>query len=910
MPGRIMAVLTAALLLLSVGSTCLGAGREANGAAVATGALFEDELAAAAYTTHMAQDRHDEALKVAEEAVRVRPQNYVWRRRAATAAEMAGKRQRALAHLLYLAESGDGTARLSGLRLARSMDEYPVRRYLLEGLLLSGSEDPELLKEYVAVSEQLGISHEAYDLLAPKLSSGSRELLLQEQARLAEQLGRASEAVNALNRLALIRPLTPEETIRRARLMHGQGDLVKVWQTGQEPVSAPDTGRQPPPAVAPPPSAPATAPEAAAEPDAPRRSYVWTSSVPRTDERRYFLIEPPKVAAMIKYDYNQEDRIVAGQRSTNSAHTVTERLDLVTSGFVYHPALLQYNLKFSPEFRQTTLTRSELGSGTATEGSGFSPNYYANTVLLSQKPYSMSLFAQRTENQTWSTYTGVSKTSTESYGGDINLKYSLMPTTVGGSVSKSEQIGFYNTSSDWQEVHLYSRHRGVTGETGLTANYSISSQVSNSTPNDIKTLNAGLSNKYEFTSDGRIALASNLQYMDQRSSLMKNTSLQVNESLSWEHDKQLRSRYTASYRRSEAPQTDSDWLSLDGRVTHQLYENLTTTAGVTGTANNSTGTRERSLAGMLNSVYQRRLSTWGNLGLQAGWNYLYTTRSGMRGASQELNEPHTLNILVETYLAQPSVVPGSVRVTNSSGTVVYVQDLDYRLDLIGNLTRISRLPLGAIGEGQLVLVTYSYSRDAGYDDAVLTQNYGFNLDFWRSLYLSYRYLQAQQYLMAGPPPSRTSSAVVHLMSLRYLLGWTETGASYEDNRGADISYTRWEVSEAVRARYGNWLQFNLRGYYGVTEYRSHQDQRTTYGGTTNLNWLPYTWMRFELEGYLEQIDGDIEKSTNSGARALLEMQYRLWTLRFGYKMSEQDNRMSRYTRTSQLMQMELSRALW
>lgn len=875
--------------------------------------LFEDELWEMAYTSHMAKDQHDEALQVAEKAIGQRPLNLSWRKKAATSAELAGKREQALAHLLYLAEAGDGTARQSALRLSRSMQEFPVRRYLLESMLLGGDEDPQLLKEYLNVTESLGVSNEAYDLLASNLLSGAREPLLKEQARLAERLGRPAEAVNALNRLALIRPLSPEETMQRAKLMFGQGDLDRAWETenrlqqekeataGKTESTAEQGAQQAPPAE------PAGAPRQ----DEPRRSYVWTVSKRAQAERKYFLIEPPMVAALVKYEFNDEVRTVAGQKQTESAHTITERVDLATKGHIYHPALLNYSLKFSPEFRQSIQTTAGVTGTASSEGNSFSPNYFTNAVLLGQKPYTLHLFAQHLEAQSWATYTGLNQTKTDSYGADLNLKYSLLPTTIGFSSSRSEQNGYYSSSSEWQEAHLFSRHSGITGESSLTANYSISKQTTNATPNEVKTLTTNFSNQYQFTKDGAVRLGSNLQYMQQDSSSIDNASLQVNEQLTWEHRKNLRSQYTLSYRQTETPTSDSYWASLDGRLTHKLYENLTTTAGVTGTSTSSTGTREKSLAGLLTTAYQRRLSSWGNLGLQAGGTYLYTTRTGARGTSQITNEPHTLSSLVETYLDKVDVVLSSIVVTNSAGTVIYVRDVDYQIDLIGNLIRVSRLPLGAISEGQLVMVNYSYNRDAGYDDAVITQNYGITLEFWQSLYLSYRYTQARQHLLAGPTPDRLSNATIHLASVRYLLGWTETGATYEDNTSSsDISYSRWEVSEAIRVRPNSWFLLNLRGYYGETSYRSYQDQKQTYGGTGNLGWIPYSWMRVDLEGYLERVDGSLEKTTNSGARAGVEMNYRLWTLRLGYKLSEQDSQMSRYNRTSQLVQMELSRALW
>lgn len=830
-------------------------------------ALFEDELFDMAYTVHTDKGRYTEALKVAEQAVKALPVDREWRRKAARSAELAGQPYRALTHWLYLAELGDGTARQSALRLSRRMNEFPVRRYLLEGMLLAGDVDPALLNEYLTVNNTSGDSSEAFDKLASKLTLGNRELLLKEQARLAELARKPADAVNSLNKLALIRPLTPDETARQ-----------------QEPAALPEA----------------------------RRSFTWNASSRRQTERRFFLIDPPAVEALARYEINLDERTLSGHKYIDSSHTVTERLDLATKGFVYHPALLQFSLKFSPEFRQTAQTSSGIIGGAGANGNSFSPNFQANAVFLGQKPYTLTLFAQHLEAQSWATYTGVTQTTTDNYGADLALKYSLLPTTIGLSTSKSEQAGYFATGSEWQEAHLMTRHRGITGDSSLASTYSVNKQVTNNgVATEIKTLNNSFSNLFQVTDDNRVNLASNLQQMNQDSLNFKNTSLLISENLSWQHRRNLSSQYSFNYRQFETGTTASYWSSLDGRLTHKLYENLTTTVGGTGTLNTYSGGEEKVLTTLLDTAYQRRLANWGSVSLNAGANYLYTTRSGIKGTAQLSNEPHTLNSLAETFLDKSGIRTDSLVVTNNAGTIIYVKDIDYRIDLIASSVRISRLPLGAITDGQLVLASYSYTRDAGYDDSVLTQNYGISLELKQSLFLSYRYLKAQQTVLAGPPPERLSGAVIHLAAIRYVAGWSETGATIEDNdSSSDISYRRWELTEAIRLQPSNQLQYNLRGYYGKTAYRSYDDSKKTYGAITNLNWTPLRWLRFDMEGYLEQVDGTLEKTTNRGAKVAIGMDYRLWTLRLSHKLSEQNDRISNYKRRDQVMQFEISRTMW
>jgi len=879
--------MTASLFLLSF---ICSAGAAERLSADKVRALFEDELFDMAYTTHTSEGKHDEALKVADQAIKARPSALAWRKRAAYSAELAGRPDRALAYWLYLAELGDGTARQSALRLSRSMNDSHLQRYLLERLLLAGDADPETLKEFLNVSEKLGATSEAYNLLSAGLPSANRELLFKEQARLAELLGKPNEAVNALNKLALIRPLTPGEAAQRAKFMFGQGDLERAWQAS----SVLEADQMEATAVS-----------------GPRRSFTWNSASDRQVKRRYFQVSPPSAGAQIKYEFNQEVRTVSGQKTTDSSQITTEHLDLATKGFVYHPALLQFNLRVSPEFKQSIQNRAESTGESSTTGNSFNANYNTNVVILSQKPYTLTLFAHHLESQSWATYTGVTKSTTDSYGADFALKYSLLPTTIGFSSSSATQSSYYGSNNDLQEVHLTSRHRGISGDSSLTSTYSVNKQITNNAANEIKTQNNAFSNQYRVTTDGRVNLASNLQYMDQNSASFQNKSFFMTENLSWQHRKNLQSRYSLNYRLLESLTTDSSWTSLNGSLTHKLYENLTTTGGVTGTSNEYNGGRDKAVAGLLDSAYQRTLGNWGSLNLNAGATYLYSTRSGASASTQAINEPHTLSGTTETFLDWSGINTASIIVTNSDGTIIYVKDVDYRIESIGSSVRISRVPLGGITDGQLLFVSYSYTSDAAYDDALLTQNYGLALELKRSLFLTYRYLHTKQTLLAGPQPERLNNSTIHLATLRYDADWSESSATYEDNNSSsDISYRRWELAQTIRLHTNNRFQYTLRGYYGETEYRSHTELKRRAGATTALNWMPYNWLRFNMEGYLEQVNSTLEKTVNGGTRSGLEMNYRLWTAKLNFMFAVQDDSLSDSSRTNQQVQLELSRTMW
>lgn len=870
--------------------------------------LFNDELLDMAYQQHNAKNRYDDALQVAEKGIKSVTDNTKWYRRAAGSAEQAGKQELAFDYWLHLVEKGDGAARQAALRLVRNLNELPLRRKLFEDILGRGQGDAELMKEYLKTCEELGATGEAYNLLSSKLTFADRSFLLQELARLAELLGKTQDAVNALDQLSQLRPLTPQELQKKVTLQQGTGDLTGRWQQtfGKDRAAEEQEAD--------------LAARIISQPDEPPRSYSWSGILPEDEkeeqQRRYFRLEPTAVSGTVKYELNNEKRTVSGNNSKDTVQTVIERLDLVGQGYLYHPALLSFNLKFSPEFAHNFKKYSENSTEHKTEHNtenfNFRPNYQTNATILEKKPYSLNFYSQHLEGQAWASYTGLTQTVSDSYGADLQLNNNILPTTIGFSKSSSEQHGYNLLKSDWEELHLMTRHRGKkTGESNLSATYSENRQTTGQNLNSIKTFNSILGNQLVFADEDQIRLSSNLQYNYQDTSSNRTNSFFINEQLTWQHDPKLKSQYLYSYRQVNSDNSSNYWHSANANLNHTLYENLFTVAGISGVINETDGGGQDTGSWMFSTDYRRKLGSWGNIGLTAGITDQYNFRTG--GVAQVLvhDEPHTLRSGSDTYLVQADVESSSIVVTNSAGSVIYLKNIDYRIDQTGSSTRISRLPLGSITEGQLVLISYSYKRSSAYNDRLFTHQYGASLELLSLLSLSYRYLQTDQSVLSGLPPDRLTNSKIHLATARIDTQWGESSFVYEDTvNTSDLSYTRWEGAQTLRLRYSNWLFGNLRGYYGETNYRNFADFKRTFGGSAGGFWSPYSWLKLGVEGYLEEIDGQLQHTKNSGGRVDAEASYRLWSLKLSYKYSDQKDMISNYYRNSQLLQLQLTRAAW
>jgi hypothetical protein len=639
-----------------------------------------------------------------------------------------------------------------------------------------------------------------------------------------------------------------------------------------------------------------------------------TSQTEDGRQSQYYFIKRPTMGGQLTYEFNNESRTYSGITDTDTSHKFTEQIEIKTAGWVYHPALMQYTLMVAPELTQI---KEEMSPGDTTETSSsaktssFTPDYSMTATFLEPKPYTLNIFANRLQEPVWAAFSGNTETLSDSYGANGQLKYKVLPTTFGYTHNKTDQTGFYTSQDIHEEFNLSSRHQTETSNTWLTSTYSDDQRTSEDFETQIKTLNNSLFNNYQITEDKNINLNSSLTYRTQDSTGFDTQNINFREHLNWRHHPNLQSNYSATHTRQESGDFNSDMTDIEARLTHLLYENLTTNVGSRAHQYNYSGGNENAGDGFLDFSYSRPFS-WTTLGLYTGWDYLYTDRSGFTSSDALVtNETHSLGFNEEIYLNHYNVNLDSIVVTNTAGTIVYIENIDYTIEEINDYVRISRLPFGSITEGQIVSVNYRYLRDSEYDDALLTENYGINFDLWHDWRFSYNFLRVTQDILSGQAPQNLVDDTVHKADIRYDIGWSNTSFSYEDsNRLSAPAYTRREIRETLYYRPQGQFYFSLTGYFGQTDYKDRDETKEFYGGSATFDWLLSRWCKLRIEGYYDNTQGDFDATENNGIKAGLEFRYRIWTARLSYEFTDQNYRMTDNQRTEQLARFEIIRFMW
>ena len=625
------------------------------------------------------------------------------------------------------------------------------------------------------------------------------------------------------------------------------------------------------------------------------------------EENKYFM-KRPAVGGRLTYEFKDESRTSGGTTVQDTYHKFKEKIRLKTGGWLYHPALMQYSLIIEPEWTQGN---EEKSPGESAEVNSFSPDYSLMATFLQQKPYTLNVFSSRQDTPVWAPFSGNTESIVDTYGANVQLKYKVLPTTLGYTHVETDQSGFYTSQNSYDNYTLTSRHQSDSSNTTLNSIYREDDRISDGVSTQIKTFNNSLLNTYHVTEDNKVTLNSILNYRNQETVNFVTENISLREHLNWLHRQNLQSNYTFSYTKQQTGDFNYDQTSLDARLTHLLYENLTTNFGGRTTMDNYDAGRENAYDVFLDFAYSRPLP-WGTLNLNSGWDYRYTDRSGFTDTvAQVTNEVHSLTTSQETYLDNYNVDVASIIVTNSAGTFIYLENIDYAVDRINDFIRIRRLPFGSIPDGGTVAVSYRYLLDAEYDDTLFTENYGVNFNLWHDWWFAYNYLRVQQDIVSGQVPRNPVDNTIHRAEVRYDIGWSDSNLTYEEsNRQSDLSYTRWEIGETLRYRPFWRFYYTLRGYVGQTDYQDINEVRKFYGGITTLDWMLNRRCKLRVEGYYDNTKGDVEESVNTGIKADLEFRYRIWTMHLSYELTDQDNKLSDYQRTEQLVRFEIIRIMW
>ena len=583
---------------------------------------------------------------------------------------------------------------------------------------------------------------------------------------------------------------------------------------------------------------------------------VWEA---RAQER--MLFESPNAYSLqlsdvyLRTDVEMEEQI---QRAGTPTVSVTRQRILVEpavgtgfAGWAYHPNLLQYSCltELGLDWQYSHVDPSETGSDTH-----FLQRYHLALDFLRQKPYSLNLYADKDTIYRDYDFFNRARVDTEQFGARSGYSAGAVPFTIAYQ-HYHEVVDDPTRPTTLNEntisLQASNTRRSEQASTQLNYNFDDYSRQDDGF-SDQSGLNQTVSlfDGEAWGQEGWIRLSSLLNYNSISETVTPTDKLLIQESLRLQHTERLTSFYEYAYDMNSSGDANADTHQGRAGLTHQLYENLTSTADVHGNTSHSQspeGSREATRYGvMLNEQYSRRLSTWGNLFL--GWTGGIDQEDRKASGDQLpiIGEPHTLSDGNLTFLDQPNVVFSSVRVTDKTGTIVYLLGLDYSLIPHGAITEIRRVTGGRIPNGSIVLVDYSSQLDPSARFTTFNNSLSFRLDFYQGLFAIYGRWTTLDY--SGP----------QILNLRWIddkvIGadstwkWFRTGAEYEVMDSNLTPYDRLRLLQSGTFQISDSTTFGLDFDQSWTVFRDTDTHENSYGFIAHYQHRFTSSLAWNIEG--------------------------------------------------------------
>ena len=519
----------------------------------------------------------------------------------------------------------------------------------------------------------------------------------------------------------------------------------------------------------------------------------------RAQDTEWFRLNGlPQVSVGVDAEGSTEQMKVAGGSSTYDHASVTPLVGLRSTGSIYHPNLLAFDV--SGELGWGWDNSSGSGQQTRTESAELL-RYLAQFNLLATKPCNASFFAAQdhtfTDYGTFNTYT----VDATRYGGRINW--------TDGAFTLNADLGYRNQtasgltdSSEITESYLnfLGIHKRKFGQTTLTLHANEVENILNyGSRFDTTSWSAGVSDSETFGHRHQIIAGTGLSYSQSEYFGQQIDTLNANGNLLINLRPNLDSYLMMNFNQSELRPITSSRVQGTVGIRHQLYESLTSSLEAHGTHQEDTAPLGNSTLDQyglgLNENYTKRLQSWGRLSLGTAVVVDHQAQNSPVGIQTWFDEPHQIYQLSspsyhKEFLAHPRV---STVMQVQSGSYILPAS-DYQLVPSGELTEVQLVaspsfPTASLMTNGALSVTITYQSQSlgssAYD--TFSSSAQFRLDLWNQIGIYGRL----NWLDNNAPPEVLTQTLTELVGgVDYKRKWFRTGAEYESY---DSNFTQYQA---------------------------------------------------------------------------------------------------------------------
>jgi hypothetical protein len=191
----------------------------------------------------------------------------------------------------------------------------------------------------------------------------------------------------------------------------------------------------------------------------------------------------------------------------------------------------------------------------------------------------------------------------------------------------------------------------------------------------------------------------------QQSGTAEQERWRLDELLRLVHSSRFETRYNLTLERLERPSATQDFILGGAGLRYRLFESLVTTANAGASRLETDDAATTNQFADVGLRYTKKVP-YGQLDSSVGLAFNRRDQDERGTTLAVFNEPHVFNDPQPIVIIRRNILRNSIVVTDAADVRVYVQNIDYTLQVLPDRVEIRRIVGGAILEGELVLVDY------------------------------------------------------------------------------------------------------------------------------------------------------------------------------------------------------------
>ena len=614
-------------------------------------------------------------------------------------------------------------------------------------------------------------------------------------------------------------------------------------------------------------------------------------------EPQAVVLHVSNAKASLRAKHKSETRQPTGSSGATSFDQ--ERLELVPAlsllldGSFYHPNLIDFNLFIEAglSYEDETLKTGSTDPALAREDTNPLQTYSFDMRFLKEKPNRLSLFGDKTElrrnNDFFSRYT----LDSERYGGQIEIIPDGWPMTFSASHLDEQE---YDTGRPRRLVEddlefKISNDRRPAGHTRVTVRQEDFRREEEGTISLEGTRRYASLVDWQSFGEDAIRLSTDARYNDVESTAIPSTSLSVRERVTARHSETLDSRYEYLFSDYESGPAQSTLHQGIASLRHQLYESLTSSTEIEYRTMDESGLTAQRLGGGFDERYTKRLGEAGRLTLGASVRLYDEDRETRNTTPAITDERKALRDGEIAVLNQTIDDPASLTVTDPTGTILYRENLDYRVVQRGDALGLERVVGGDIPNGGTVIVSYIASGQATDRFTTREDRYQCRIDVLDGLLAVYARLNITDH--SGGELLVLHNVTEQVLGAETSWHWLHAGAEYRDYDSSLLPYSSVRFFEDFvwRTTAGSSLRLGLSQMW--TTYPETDEEIETLSWITHYRTHFTRALAFNAEGGVWRERGRADEALDRDlvtARTDLDYWIGQTTVRAGYEYQNEE----------------------